>query len=60
MWISIILLVPKALQSTEKSGPNPFNHVFFMLLAKKSPEIFPKHKGCFLFQNLLLRTDIFL
>ena len=26
---------------------HPFNPVFYMLIAEKSPEIFPKHKGCF-------------
>ena len=49
------------LYSTEKSYRHPFNHVFFMVLTEKSPEIFPQHKAYFfLFQNLLLRIDIWL
>ena len=67
--ISTILLVSKALQSIENyiHALNPvlfcFVLFFFMLLAEKSPEIFPKHKGyiyiyiyiyIYLFQNLLL------
>ena len=48
LWISIILLVSKALYSTKKLFIPPFNPVFFfMLLAEKCPEIFPKHKGYF-------------
>ena len=35
-----------------------FAGFFFMLLAVTSPEIFPKNIGFFLFQNLLLRTNI--
>ena len=29
-----------------------------MLLAEKSPEIFPRRRGCYLFQNLFLWSDI--
>ena len=48
LWISIKLPVSKVLQSIEKSFTHPFNPAFFfMLLAEKSSEIFPKHKGCF-------------
>ena len=32
----------------EKLYTHPFKPAFFMLLARKSPEIFPKDKGCFL------------
>ena len=32
-----------------KSYTYRFNPVFFMLLAEKSPEIFPKHKAYFFF-----------
>ena len=46
LWISM-LLVSKVLQSTEKLYTHPFNPVFFMLLAEKSPEIFPKCKRYF-------------
>ena len=42
-----MLLVSKVLQSTEKLYTHPFNPVFFMLLAEKSPEIFPKCKRYF-------------
>ena len=43
-----------------------YNCIHFILFfslslsAEKSPEFFPKHKGYFLFQNLLLGIDIFL
>ena len=40
---------------------HPFNPIILMLLAEKVSEINPKHKGYFfLFQNVLLRTDIIL
>ena len=39
------------LYNPRKLYTHPFNHVclllFFMLLAEKFPEVFPKHKGCF-------------
>ena len=37
----------KSLIINRKTVKRPFNAVFFMLLAKKSPETFPKHKGYF-------------
>ena len=43
----------------EKSYTNPFNPVSFILLAEKSPDVFPKPKGRFV-QNLWLSIDIFL
>ena len=54
LWISIILLVSKTLQSTKKSYTHPFNPVSFVLLAEKSPDIFPKHKGYFVISESLL------
>ena len=47
LWISILLLVSRALKSTENLHTDTFNPVIFMLLAEKFPEIFPKHKGYF-------------
>ena len=44
-WISIIKLILIILLSTEKSCTYPVNLVFFMLLAVKSLEIFPKHNN---------------
>ena len=36
-----------------------FNPVFFTLLAKKSPKIFPKHKGYLFVSELFALNDIF-
>ena len=66
--ISTILLVSKALQSIENyiHALNPvlfcFVLFFFMLLAEKSPEIFPKHKGyiyIFISESFALNWYIF-
>ena len=44
-WISIIKLILIILLSAKKSCTYPVNLVFFMLLAVKSLEIFPKHNS---------------
>ena len=37
----------KSLIISQKIVHTSFNPAFYMLMSEKSPEIFPRHKGCF-------------
>ena len=45
IFLDIDITSIKSLIIKRKLYTHPFNPVFFMLLAEKSHEIFPKHKG---------------